>query len=171
MILRLNWFSRLAWLLASLGSGTLAQAPSDSIQVLEHKALPSAAGFSIGSWNNPPSHSPTNTEHHTYFSDCMKVEVGYNIYLPPHYEAHKVERFPVVYWLHGLGGNENSELHLATVLDQAIRSGRVRPMLLVFVNGGTRSRYFDALTGQVKAGTTIIRELIPHIDQRWRSLG
>ena len=57
------------------------------------------------------------------------------------------------------------------MLDQAIRSGRVRPMLLVLVNGGTRSRYCEAVSRQVKAETTIIRELIPHIDQRWRSLG
>src|SRR5438045_3591872 len=146
-----NWLGRLAGLAALVVPESLAEAPGGSTRGLGQRALPSAADFSVRPWNNPPGHSPAGTQHHTYFSDCMKVEVGYNIYFPPHYQAQKDARFPVLYWLHGLGGNENSDLNLARALDQAIRSGRVRSMLLVLVNGGTRSRYCDAVTGQVKA--------------------
>jgi endo-1,4-beta-xylanase len=43
-------------------------------------------------------------------------------------------------------------------------------MLLVFVNGGQYTRYYDSLDGSIMMETTIIRELIPHIDASYRTL-
>lgn len=35
--------------------------------------------------------------------------MGYNVYLPPRYADGTQQRYPVIYFLHGAGGNENSD--------------------------------------------------------------
>ena len=62
-------------------------------------------------WNNPPSSDPTGVTHHTYHSTIMNVDIGYNIYLPPQYSSGWTQKFPVVYFFHGSGGNENSVIY------------------------------------------------------------
>jgi len=49
----------------------------------------------------------------------MKLDVGFNIYLPPDYESSGVRRYPVIIWLHSAGGNESSGVTIATALRQA----------------------------------------------------
>jgi len=59
------------------------------------------------------------------------------IYTPPGYEAGK-EKFPVMYLLHGMGGDEEAWIALgrtAQVLDNLIAQGKVKPMLVVMPNG------------------------------------
>jgi S-formylglutathione hydrolase FrmB len=100
----------------------------------------------------------------------MNVDVGYNIYLPPQYGANPTRRFSVVYWLHGRGGDENS--NVADVMSGML--GSLPPAIIVFVNGGSNSKYMDAVGGSPMHGvvmveSTIINELIPHIDTTYRT--
>ena len=44
-------------------------------------------------------------------------------------------------------------------------------MLMVFANGGRNSAYIDAVDGTVMPETMIIKELIPHIDTTYRTIG
>ena len=59
-----------------------------------------------------------------------------NVYLPPGYSAgHK---YPVLYLLHGIGGDEREWLNVASsnvVLDNLIADGKAVPMIIVFPNG------------------------------------
>jgi predicted peptidase len=58
-------------------------------------------------WVNKPSKNlPTGVTHRTYKSKVAKKNIGYCIYLPPSYETSKDKRYPVIYDLHGNGGNE-----------------------------------------------------------------
>lgn len=50
------------------------------------------------SWNNPPAKLPVGTQHKTFHSESMNLDVGYCIYLPPDYEADATKRYPVVYY-------------------------------------------------------------------------
>jgi len=120
-------------------------------------------------WVVPPTTKFTGVEHHTYFSRAMQTDVGYNIYLPEGY-AVSPQRYPVIYHLHGSGGNESSQIDLAGVYHPAITEGRMCPVILVFANGGKRSYYSDGTNGKIRAETTIIRELIPHIDASYRTI-
>ncbi len=120
-------------------------------------------------WSNPPKEANPLAPHHTYHSAAMNCDVGYTIYLPPGYATDSV-RYPVVYWLQGGGVDENYCAPLTPALDAAVRRGKVPPMIVVFVNGGQYTRYYDSLDGSIMAETTIIRELIPHIDARYRTL-
>ena len=59
------------------------------------------------------------------------------VYTPAGYESGN-DRYPVLYLLHGMGGDENawSELGRATqILDNLIAAGKAEPMILVMPNG------------------------------------
>jgi endo-1,4-beta-xylanase len=122
-------------------------------------------------WYNPPQNPQPFLQHHSYNSAMMQTRVGYSIYLPPTYtEAGNMQRFPVIYWLHGRGGSEIHDQFPARIVDQAIRERKVKPLIVVYVNGGARSWYTDSPDGKWPAETTIIKELIPHIDATWRTI-
>ena len=122
------------------------------------------------SWNNPPQTLPKGVEHKTFQSASMKCEVGYNIYLPPEYASSPDKRYPVIYYLHGRGGNESSNLAAFGLLDTAIKDGKVPPIIYVHAMGGRNSGYVDAPDGSVMGETAIIKELIPHIDATYRTI-
>lgn len=120
-------------------------------------------------WVNPPATRPAGVQHRILHSKAMKRDVGYNVYLPPDYES-SGRRYPVIYWLHGSGGNESSSLWIAEEYQRAIHSGAAEPALLVFSNGGRRTEYRDWQPQNVLPETMIIRELIPHIDETFRTI-
>ncbi|MBN1758056.1 MAG: prolyl oligopeptidase family serine peptidase [Chitinispirillaceae bacterium] len=120
-------------------------------------------------WNNPASNLPDGCSHHTYHSDLMNTDVGYSIYLPPDYNNGN-DQYPVVYSLHGMGGNENSNCQAYSgVLQNGIGADDFPPVIVVFVNGRGNTFYSDAKDGSVKCESSIIEELIPHIDVTYRT--
>ena len=61
-----------------------------------------------------------------------------SIYLPPGYEKHRTRTYPVLYLLHGSGGDEDSwqdSGRAAQILDNLIASGRCVPMIVAMPNG------------------------------------
>jgi endo-1,4-beta-xylanase len=110
--------------------------------------------------------------HRTYRSAAMGVDVGYNLYLPPGYDApeNAGRRYPVIYWLHGLNQSESTDQFPPAVLDGAVRSGAISPVIVVYVSGGSRTFYSDSPDGKILSETTIIKELIPHVDQTYRTI-
>jgi enterochelin esterase-like enzyme len=91
----------------------------------------------------------------------------YWIYLPPGYGQDPRRRYPVVYLLHG-GSDSVSfflDLGIREVMDAAVGSGAVGPMLLVLVDGG------PMFTGDGSTATTfddyVASELMPDVDHRW----
>lgn len=62
-----------------------------------------------------------------------------SVYTPPGYESSK-ESYPILYLLHGVGGDETAWLELgraAKILDNLIASKQIRPMIVVMTNGHT----------------------------------
>jgi endo-1,4-beta-xylanase len=117
-----------------------------------------------------PASLPERVTHHTYRSAAMKREVGYCIYLPPGYDRDSARRYPVIYELHGAGGDETRSVYSAQVLHEGILAGRWPEMLMVFPNGGRSTMYQDSADGRFMAETTFLRELIPHIDATYRTI-
>lgn len=164
------WGSRAQWMGRSLAC-TLLLVPllagTFFYGSLHSKSLP----FDGTIWNNRPISLPAGVEHHTYHSTVMNVEVGYSIYLPPQYVTNLTQRFSVVYWLHGMGGNENSDVDWMV---RVLSLGLPPPVIIVFVNGGQNSKYRDAVPGSRMYGiemveSTIINELVPHVDTTYRT--
>lgn len=118
----------------------------------------------------PTQPLPENVKHLKFFSPSMKCDVGYCIYLPPGYESRTDVRFPVIYHLHGAGGNETRSVYSAEVIHRQILEGKVPEMIMVFPNGGRSTMYQDSGNGKFLAETMMIKELIPHIDATYRTI-
>ena len=120
-------------------------------------------------WSNPPATSVANVTHRTFRSHAIGTDVGYSIYLPPGYEQ-GTQRYPVLYYLHGAGGNESGGPRTVVPrLIEAQRAGTVPPFIVVFPNGGLATWYADSFDGKLPIETMIIRELIPHVDATYRT--
>jgi endo-1,4-beta-xylanase len=147
-------------------SGVIALAPRASAQ-------PQPAPFH---WVNklPATRTPL-VKHGTFASAANKTEVGYYIYLPPGYDTSapaggEAKRYPVVYYLHGgRPGGEHKSIGMAEIFDEAMKAGRVPPMIYVFVNGGEMSHY-DFPEKKSLGETAFVKELIPHIDATYRTI-
>jgi enterochelin esterase-like enzyme len=137
-------------------------------------ALLFAAALALpAQWVNAPKPGtvlPAGVTHQTYRSASMQCDVGYLVYLPPDYNSAPARRYPVIYNLHGAGGNEWHGFEEARPLGKGIREGKWPAMIMVFPNGGKTTFYKDSADGKSMAETTFIRELIPHIDGTYRTI-
>jgi enterochelin esterase-like enzyme len=113
---------------------------------------------------------PPNTKHLTFPSNAAGQEVGYCVYLPPGYDKDSITCYPVIYNLHGNGGNEFTGLFDIGVLHEGILAGTWPPMIMVLPNGGRSTFYKDSHDGKFPIETMFIREFIPHIDQTCRTI-
>ena len=121
------------------------------------------------SWLMPPVQGP-NLYYMTFDSKAAGTKVSYLLYLPPDYETAKDRRYPVVFWLHGIGGAQTGVPLMAARLTKAITDGKTPPMIVVYVNGMIRSSYVDSADGKTPVETVSIKELIPHIDATYRTI-
>ena len=74
-----------------------------------------------------------------YDSPTLGAKRRMMIYLPPGYDATR-QKYPVLYLLHGTGGDETVWLeqgHAAQILDNLIAEGKAEPMIVVMPNGHT----------------------------------
>jgi len=64
------------------------------------------------------------------------------VYTPPGYDK-SAERYPVLYLLHGAGGDEDAWNNLgraSVILDNLIAAGKAKPMLVVMTNGNANQK-------------------------------
>jgi endo-1,4-beta-xylanase len=121
------------------------------------------------SWLMPPIQGP-NLHYKTFESKAAGEKVSYLLYLPPDYETATERRYPVVYWLHGIGGSQQGVPRLAAQFTMAIRQGKMPSSIVVFANGMIDSFYCDDTKAARPVETVIIRELIPHVDATFRTI-
>lgn len=72
-----------------------------------------------------------------YDSKAAGCDRRLSVYTPAGYEKGKT-RYPVLYVLHGMGGDEEAWLEqgrAAQILDNLIAQGKAKPMIVVFTNG------------------------------------
>ncbi len=98
------------------------------------------------------------------------------IYTPPGFS--KTKKYPVLYLLHGIGGDEKEWLnggHPEVILDNLLADGKIEPMIVVLPNG--RAMKDDRAAGnifdsaRVQAFATfekdLINDLIPFIEKKY----
>jgi enterochelin esterase-like enzyme len=115
-------------------------------------------------WVNPDIPVMEGLSHRILKSESLGHDVGYTIWTPAGYTQNTEKRYPVIYFLHGMGGNETSDAPaFSGIISKAIREGLFPPAICVFPNGGV-SGYRD------KVEKMIIHELITTIDRNYRTL-
>ncbi len=136
-------------------------------------------------WINPFKSQIPGFFHKTFYSNSMKRDIGYAIYLPPDYSMDPADRktgagtkpyknklLPVIYWLHGKGGDESTgfNIRIAALLHKEITEGWIKPVIMVFPNCGSFSMFCDSYDGTIMGESILIKDLIPYIDANYSTL-
>jgi len=147
-----------------------AETPNASDTAPTTQAKPNAPRpLPKGEWLDPNHDAPNGTQYKTFTSKVLGRDVSYLVYLPPGYEE-GTARYPVIYWLHGHGGNQRAgALMFVPHLDAAIKADVLPPVIAVCVNGMGWGSYVDLPNGSRPIESVIIKDLIPHIDQTYRT--
>jgi S-formylglutathione hydrolase FrmB len=111
----------------------------------------------------------SRVQYKTFQSRLLGREIRYGIYLPPSYSASN-NRFPVLYFLHGLNENEmrwSSRGRTDLTLDQLIREGRIGEFIVALPFAST-SFYTNTRQGDEPWEDMIIKEFVPTIESTYR---
>ena len=76
--------------------------------------------------------------HPWYHSEILGMERRLTVYTPYGYENNTKKKYPVLYLLHGAGGDEEAWISMgraAQILDNLIEKGLAEPMIVVMPNG------------------------------------
>lgn len=109
-----------------------------------------------------------------YESKSVGTTRKLNVYTPPGFSKDK--KYPVLYLLHGIGGDELEWQRFAkpeVILDNLIADGKVEPMIVVMPNG--RAQKNDRAEGNVFASAPafaafekdLLEDVIPAIESRY----
>ncbi|MBN2477203.1 MAG: hypothetical protein JXB62_21525 [Pirellulales bacterium] len=110
----------------------------------------------------------------TYDSKSVGTARKMQVYTPPGYSKDK--KYPVLYLLHGIGGDETEWQRFATpnvLLDNLIADGKASPMIIVMPNG--RAQENDRAEGNIFAAAPafaafeqdLLEDVIPAIESRY----
>lgn len=144
------------------------------IFVIINKSLAQDASLIAPSgFDQPVASTKGQVKEISYFSQTVGVDRVANVYFPPNYN--EATAYPVLYLLHGIGGDEREWLDQGTpniIMDNLYASNKAKPMIIVLPNG--RAMKNDRAEGDifgaepVKAFATfeedLLKDLIPHIE-------
>lgn len=102
-----------------------------------------------------------------YKSAILKREVRFCASLPAAYDTEKTRRFPVVYYLHGLGENERALMPLWAIIGDLQQAGTVKQFLVITPDAGS-SFYINSSGGRVRYEDFFIREFLPAMEKKYR---
>lgn len=162
--------------------------PSNVFQIRDTATITSV--FLVGGDEPADLYKVNDVPHGTvskvwYNSPTLGTDRRMTVYTPAGYEKGN-KRYPVLYLLHGMGGDENawSELgRAAQILDNLIAQGKARPMIVVMTNGnsdlqaapGESSLGFTQPTTQLPrtmdgSFETSFPEIVKFIDKNYRTI-
>lgn len=101
-----------------------------------------------------------------YRCEASGKERRLSVYTPAGYETSGL-RYPVLYLLHGMGGDEESWLtlgNLAQIMDNLIAQGKAKPMIVVMPNGNMD---LQAAPGYGPEGYIVPTIELPHTTDGW----
>ena len=113
--------------------------------------------------------APGRAECRSAPSKILGHPVPYCVILPSDYDSDKASVYPALYFLHGLGGNEQLLLNSGGLnMIQDLRDQkRIGEFLIVAPDGG-RSFYINSRDGKVRYEDFFIREFLPYIESHYR---
>ncbi len=106
-------------------------------------------------------------------SRILHQAVRYCVVLPPGYSASNAkgqkQRYPVLYFLHGLGQNERTMFDTGgwTLIDDLYQQRKIGQFLMVTPEGG-RSFFINSADGKVRYSDFFLQEFMPFIERHYR---
>jgi S-formylglutathione hydrolase FrmB len=108
--------------------------------------------------------------------DCSQLQskilnraVPYCVLLPPSYDTQKTQRYPILYYLHGLGDNEQSLINAGgwSIYDEQLSQHKIGEFLIASPNE-FRSFAINSLNGKMKYEDFFLHEFMPAIEKKYR---
>lgn len=128
-------------------------------------------------WIDPIRATPKNTLYVLYPTTQRGegTEGSCMVYLPEEYATNKDKRYPVIYYLHGGSGNQREGRWLTAKVDEAIKAGRMKPVIIVCPQALPIGWYINANTTDAKVTSgpiedVMIKDLVPFIDSHYRTI-
>lgn len=102
-------------------------------------------------------------------SKILGHAVAYCVILPPSYDSEKTRRFPILYFLHGLGENEQILVNSGgmNLVDDLWDRKAIAEFVIVTPAAG-RSFYINSRDGKVRYEEFFVREFMPYIESHYR---
>ena len=126
-----------------------------------------------------------SVSHVWYDSEHLGLNRRMTVYTPYGYETDKKTKYPVLYLLHGGGGDEEAWTSMgraAQILDNLIEKGLAKPMIVVMPNGNPGQQAACTLSLPAKDisyrdpayanayVTSLVKEIIPFIEKNYRAI-
>ncbi len=123
--------------------------------------------------------------HPWYDSKILGYARRLTVYTPYGYEANPKKKYPVLYLLHGAGGDEEAWISMgrtAQILDNLIEKGLAEPMIVVMPNGnpgqqaartlGIPEKQIDWRSEQFRNAyvNSLCTEIVPFIEKNFRAI-
>lgn len=102
-------------------------------------------------------------------SRILKRAVRYCVYLPEGYDSNATRHYPLLYFLHGLGDNEQTLFNSGgwTMIDDLRHQHKIGEFLIVAPEGW-RSFYINSADGSFRYSDFFVREFVPYMEGKLR---
>ena len=102
-------------------------------------------------------------------SRILARPVPYCVMLPPSYGQDKSRRYPVAYYLHGLGDNEQSLVNLGgwSIYDRLMREKKIGEFVVI-APAGSVSFYINSRDGKFRYEDFFLTEFLPAMEKKYR---
>jgi S-formylglutathione hydrolase FrmB len=102
-------------------------------------------------------------------SKLMRRDVPYCVLLPQTYDSAHTTKFPVLYFLHGLGDNQQSLVNMGAwnLISDLRQQNKISDFLIATPQGWT-SFYINSADGRVRYSDFFLQEFIPFIEHKYR---
>ncbi len=103
-------------------------------------------------------------------SKILAHPVNYCVILPPSYDADKTRRFPILYFFHGLGDDEQMFIHAGgfNLVQDLWERGQIGEFLIVTPNADA-TFYINSRDGKVRYEDFLVQEFLPGIETHYRT--
>jgi putative tributyrin esterase len=126
--------------------------------------------WGLGRCSNLFAAAPGSVHCDTVPSKILDRPVDYCIDLPANY-ATSTRRYPVLYFLHGLFGNDHRWIDRGgkEIFDRLKADGTIGQFIVVLPNGG-ETFYINSEDGKDRYEDFFVHELVPFIDHHYRTI-
>lgn len=118
-----------------------------------------------------PSFAATGrVECNSTLSKVLHRAVAYCVVLPPTFDSQKTRHFPILYFLHGLGDNEQFLVHSGAwnVIEDMWENSKLGEFLIATPNADA-SFYINSRDQKVRYEDFLLQEFFPFIERRYRA--
>lgn len=117
-------------------------------------------------------HAQARAECAAIKSQVLGRSVRYCAFLPPSFDKDKTRRYPVLYYLHGLGDNEQSLLNFGgwDVIADLRSRGKIGDFVVLAPSAG-HTFDMNSENGKVRYEDFFIREFMPQMEKKYRGDG